>query len=52
MFFSPLEQFTIIKLIPMTISGGLDFISRNMLDDGANLWVLEEQFPELFKPNF
>ena len=29
MFFSPLEQFTIIKLIPMTISGGLDFSFTN-----------------------
>ena len=29
MFFSPLEQFTIIKLIPLTISGGLDFSFAN-----------------------
>ena len=29
MFFSPLEQFTIIKLIPLTISGGLDFSFTN-----------------------
>jgi hypothetical protein len=29
MFFSPLEQFTIIKLIPFTLPGGFDFSFTN-----------------------
>jgi len=29
MFFSPLEQFTIIKIIPLSFGGGVDFSFTN-----------------------
>jgi hypothetical protein len=29
MFFSPLEQFTIIKIIPLNLGGGFDFSFTN-----------------------